>query len=758
MNSLRELFLANIRLIFLIILAVIFFHPVILNGMIPIPADTIVGMYHPWRDRIWNGKTSGVPYKNFLVTDPVRQQYVWRKQAISDIGMGSLPVWNPYSFSGTPLLANFQSGVYYPLNILFFILPFDIAWTILVIVQPLLGSMLIYFYLRKMMVSGAPALLAGISFAYGGFSIAWLEWNTIVQTAMWLPLIMLAKEFLLNKITWKWSLVLIFAELSMFFAGHLQVYFYAFVISNIYLIVRLIQLKKNKNLLREYLPFLIIGLVFLVVSAIQWIPSLQLIFNSARDGDQSGYLKDGWFIPWQNLIMFIAPDFFGNPSTGNYFGSWNYGEFIGFTGIVPLVLALYALVFQKSRKVLFFGSLVFISLIMALPNVFSRLPYILKIPLISTSQPTRLIYVIDFALAVLSALGWEQLISDRKRQKLAVILIGLTLVIFLLWLFVLTNNSFGNIFSPENILTAKRNLVLPTISFMIASTLLFLLIKSRGKYQAVLSVMLILLTVLELFRFGWKFTPFSPPEYIFPQTQAIEFLRSQPGNYRIQSLDRRIMPPNFSAMYRLSDVSGYDPLYLKKYNQLVSSWERGGPDIRLSAFNRIVTPLNHSGFLSDLLGVKYLLSYGPLDDKKYRGKEVFSEGNTFIYENPAVFPRVFMTEGLVSVSSDQAAVVKMYEEKENLQRIGVVLAGPEVKPNPLEESESAAIEIYSPNRVVIRAVTNYPRMVILTDMNYPVWRAWVDGIRTRIYEVDFAFRGVLVPAGEHIIEYRTSLI
>ena len=114
-------------ILLIIFLVSIFFKDFIIKGLIPIPADTIVGMYHPWRDVTWDNFQNGVPFKNFLITDPVRQQYPWKFLAIDYLKIGQLPLWNPYTFSGSPLLANFQSGAFYPLNIIFFILPFNTA-------------------------------------------------------------------------------------------------------------------------------------------------------------------------------------------------------------------------------------------------------------------------------------------------------------------------------------------------------------------------------------------------------------------------------------------------------------------------------------------------------------------------------------------------------------------------------------------------------------------------------------------------------
>ncbi|PIZ99051.1 MAG: hypothetical protein COX78_02350, partial [Candidatus Levybacteria bacterium CG_4_10_14_0_2_um_filter_35_8] len=62
-----------------VIITLIFFWPFVLQNKLPIPADTIVGMYHPYRDFYTNSYPRGVPFKNSLITDPVRQQYPWKK-------------------------------------------------------------------------------------------------------------------------------------------------------------------------------------------------------------------------------------------------------------------------------------------------------------------------------------------------------------------------------------------------------------------------------------------------------------------------------------------------------------------------------------------------------------------------------------------------------------------------------------------------------------------------------------------------------
>src|SRR6478609_7536196 len=111
-----------------IIIVAGFFSPIFKNKL-PIPSDTIIGLYHPFRDLYAKTNPNGIPFKNFLITDPVRQQYPWRLLSISSLEQLQLPLWNPYEMTGTPLLANFQSAGLYPLNIFLLILPFNYGWT-----------------------------------------------------------------------------------------------------------------------------------------------------------------------------------------------------------------------------------------------------------------------------------------------------------------------------------------------------------------------------------------------------------------------------------------------------------------------------------------------------------------------------------------------------------------------------------------------------------------------------------------------------
>src|ERR1700733_4097846 len=156
-------------LAFLLLIILFFYHSFLLQGKLPIPSDTIVGLYHPFRDLYAKQYPNGIPYKNYLITDPVRQQYPWRFLAVSLEKMGQLPLWNPYSFAGTPLFANFQTAAFNPLNIILFILPFSLAWSLLILLQQILAGIFMYWYLSNLILRYLSRFLGAFVFTFCGF-------------------------------------------------------------------------------------------------------------------------------------------------------------------------------------------------------------------------------------------------------------------------------------------------------------------------------------------------------------------------------------------------------------------------------------------------------------------------------------------------------------------------------------------------------------------------------------------------------------
>jgi len=642
----------------LIFTVAIFFWPVWRQGKLPIPADALVGLYHPYRDYFSNRFPQGVPYKNFILTDPVLQQYPWKwlaingwKEAFRDIFKGLALPWqgqalshiqeNPYNFSGTSLSANIQAGAFYPLNIVFFITNnFSSAWTVFIMLQPILASLFMFRWLKNTGIKQIAAIFGGFVWAFSSFNLVWMEWGNIGHAGLYLPLAL----FAVDKIKRKreegrgkrvlWHALLQFSLVSSFLAGHWQITLYLLAAVTIYItIVKRPGLAVARPGLNKFPVFFAHCFLLIFLTSFQWVSAWRFIRESNRSVEQENVLtREGFFIRPRQLVQLVAPDFFGNPATGNYRGKWNYSEQAIYIGIIPLILALSA-VFTKQNKMSSlqrFGLLLILSgLIFAVRNPIAEIPYRLNIPFLSDLQPTRLSYLITFGLSILAAMGLQSLLGEQRRMLRKSIWVSGAVGLSLLGLLIV-----GSKLDFAAKMVSQRNLIFPAgilIAFWLI-VLTYLMLKIKNIRSIFLfSIFYFLFSVFDLFRFGWKFTPFSPPEYLYPVTPAIKFLQENmaPGD-KYMTLDRRILPPNANIMYRLESIEGYDPIYSQDYARLITRMETGNLQDLPANFGRIVRPTNYKSPVTALLGVRYALSLADLEEKEWI--KVFQEGETRIYE------------------------------------------------------------------------------------------------------------------------------
>jgi uncharacterized membrane protein YfhO len=125
-------------------------------------------------------------------------------------------------------------------------------------------------------------------------------------------------------------------------------------------------------------------------------------------------------------------------------------------------------------------------------------------------------------------------------------------------------------------------------------------------------------------------------------------------------------------------------------------------------------------------------------------------------------PRAFLVHQAEVPGSDEAMVALLtgeefdlsssilLEEREALDR----LAGMAEGTSTLREESDVNIVEYEPNRVVVEVSTNQPGFLFLSDSHHPGWRAFVDGEVETVYRADYLFRAVLVPPGQHRVEFR----
>ena len=238
-------------------------------------------------------------------------------------------------------------------------------------------------------------------------------------------------------------------------------------------------------------------------------------------------------------------------------------------------------------------------------------------------------------------------------------------------------------------------------------------------------------------------------EWIFPQTQSLTFLQNQQKPFRVMPTDRRILHPNSSSVYQVESADGYDPLYLKSYSQFISVLQSGDPKAQISSFNRIVTPQKLDSPLINLLNVKYILSFDEISSPIF--SKVFEEGITKIYQNKNVIPRVFFVNEVIKVDTSQSEFSKLLSVDIDLTKTATSQKYSFKKQN---NNNSIRLDYYQDQSLSFIASTDKEAPLVLTNIYYPGWKAFVDEKIVEIMPADFMFQSIIVPPGTHRIEFK----
>nr|MDP9360860.1 hypothetical protein [Acidobacteriota bacterium] len=107
----------------------------------------------------------------------------------TELRHGRLPLWNAYSASGEPWLANPQTGVFYPPTWLFLVLPFATAYTLYLLLHVVLLGCGAYLLFARLTRPGGAALAAALALTFCGPSMSLLDVSNNLTTFAWIPLI-----------------------------------------------------------------------------------------------------------------------------------------------------------------------------------------------------------------------------------------------------------------------------------------------------------------------------------------------------------------------------------------------------------------------------------------------------------------------------------------------------------------------------------------------------------------------------------------
>lgn len=745
---------------------ILFFLPV-LKSNIPFSGDLLADT-NPYKTQSYLGYSAGGYPNKAQGADVINEIYPWRSFSISELKQGIMPFWNPYNFSGNPQLANFQTAVFYPLNLLYFLLSFNSAWTLIIMSQPFLAAIFMFFFLKKGIgLKNFPSLIGGISFAFSSYMVVWIEYGNIGSTILWLPLVLLFTKRYFKKPGTLDFLGIVAGLTAAILAGYIQGVFYIYVLSFLYYVYLSFITKGSFKKYKKNIIFLIsLALPFLITS-FQIFPTLQIFSNSTRGAytlDQIGKTLAPLYI-W---ITAVFPDFFGNQATRNYWIDGTYIERVLYPGVVIVLFAFYSLInkidIAEKKFFLMVGA---VSVLIATNLPLVKYFYLIPIPVISTTVPTREFSIFIFSMIVLGAIGLDHFFSENEKgikRKFVVLSLGF---IILVWLAVLLLiKIIPNLAADLRI--SEHNMILP--SLLVFLTIVAVFIKKYNKNIS--KALILILVVFDLLYFFNKITPFSPSALIYPQTPIIGYLKQVAGINRYWGYGSAYIQPNFQSVDLTYSPEGNDPLHISRYGELLSSSLNGKLPSVLPRPDANIAPgygtdeLENNFYrkrILDLLGVKYVLNQQFLVDAWQAPDLSTFPINQYtmikkiypwqVYENKNALPRYFLASDYVVVKNKQQALPLIYDKNVDLGKTVILENKPDIPIDKAAKISTVNLLSYEPNKVQFKTNSSGNTLLFLSDNNYPDWQVLIDNKQSKILTADYSFRAVAVPKGKHTVEF-----
>jgi hypothetical protein len=442
-----------------------------------------------------------------------------------------------------------------------------------------------------------------------------------------------------------------------------------------------------------------------------------------------------------------------------------------YAGVLAPGLAMIGWLTHRDRRAAQFWLVVAgFSLLLALGQATPLAAMMFHVPLYNKFRaPVRNLLVLSFAISVLVGFGvasWQRRQVSMRQLRSA---LGCNLTI--------VAASLIAVWQSGGLTWPAPTIILPLGLWAIGSSICLGGAQRRARPQWYW--LLLLVVMLDLTSFSWLdrrypggFNALGYPtlaaqhrQYLMPSAIVEQYkqrlterhqrllpLRGVQETYQNSLAD---IPPKTSLLWGVPSASGYGPLILSRYQQLLAITELGAvPVSRLSPNDRSL----------DILAVRYVLTQ-PLPAMPYWQRLDDLHPNTVVYENTRVLPRTWLVPETIALTSAQVLSAiqtsqlpdgRIYEpskmalvEDAKAQFKSVV----QLK-SVAQSTDRADILKLTATHVQIQTDTAAPRFLVLSDIFYPGWQATIDGKPTQIFQTNYVQRGVQVPAGSHLIAFR----
>lgn len=650
-------------------------------------------------------------------TDLPLQFHVWWEEVRRLVAAGEPPWVSDRIGGGTALFAHGQTGLPFPLHLPVWVLGAQRGTVVMAVWKLVLAGLGAALFLHRLGVRSAAVVMGGVGWAANLYLLSWLvvplAW--VVAATGWVLWAVVgalrgrraaaALAALLLGVLCGWSVHPESAVFLLAAAGG----------------IGLLLAWGRRGRLKRLVPLLLL----LPVAAIGALPTLAAVSDSSKlAGSQARpFYPFPWLTPPVQLRLFLqtlVPWRDGHPAEGSWDFAFPAAPFATAPGLLPLVLLLAGGVRRRHRRLAAaLGALAAAVVVLEFQPPLVT-PLLAAIPGVASLTWVRAAFLLPFALTVLGALGldaWLRRPHPVRLTLVAAAVQGLALLAALV--------------TPVRPLPppAKRTLLVPAAAAALSP------FASLGG-----GVIWPFLAGGEALAQGWEVLPGvakSPPEGAGLRLLE-ELAAGQEG--RVLGVGHAL-PANTAARWGLADLRAHDPVRPKSLARLHAALGAEGADLP----GDVTRPW---AGLAGAWGVQWLAAppEGIPEGQAEGWLEVWRGEGGRIYGNLRALPPVRLASRAVAPPGE--AGDGEWEEVDF--RTTAVVEG---RLPRLGGWGTVTIQERRPHRwrVTVRAEGE---VLALLHVPWTVgWQAYLDGAKVEMVTANVAAMGVVVPAGEHQVEW-----
>lgn len=508
-----------------------------------------------------------------------------------------LQIWNKNIFLGYPAYADPQVASFFPLKLISQILSID--FNIYIVFAYLIGSVGTYYFIKTLLNSRYPALMAGLLVGFNLPLMQHLGHINLIYSFVFLPWILFSLLKILKESNKKYYLLLAFSVSFCILAGHIQTSFYVMLFSFLY---TLISIKIFGFNLKKVILVIAIMVIGVGVSCIQLIPSINLYSQTPRASLSFDDFNSYTFSS-KSIVSLVFPYIFGaveiSPgktiplSETSYFGAWNFTELAGFIGAFTVFMLIFTLLSSKTkednRHIKFLSILGLFLLVFMLSDISLIREIFYRVPLINLFRAHgRLILFVQFIFTIITSYGLMYLFDDIRSKRFAILKNKVLKTILLSSIFYFISYSIIYLFKGDLISKALSkgikldsvspfnniSVALPLIFFVITIVSFLIIQHFRKSWLSYILISILILIEIVPIALNSEWNYYSPDK-------KSDYCNSDRFSKDVLSQKRRILiwdgvfnhslPPNINMLCGILSLNGYNPLVLKKFTKYTGS-------------------------------------------------------------------------------------------------------------------------------------------------------------------------------------------